>query len=184
VSRALAPFALLFVLLWPTATHADERPKPNAISYEPLAITSRGMLLQYERLILPKLSLVGGIGARFAARDDFSSWTLVLKSEARWWLSGREAISETRGMVGPYLGLAVAGSRTELEHRASGRSLGAMWDVEESIRFGYRFVVFGFQEITPSIGVGMVHEVDEQGRLAPVTRPAYLSFGLSVGWMF
>jgi hypothetical protein len=184
VRTALARLILLVVLLCPSVALADDSPRPNAISYEPFAITSRGMLLQYERLVLPKLSLVGGVGARFAARDDFSSWTLVLKSEARWWLTAREALSDTRGMVGPYLALALAGSRTELEHRATDRVLGAMWDVEESLRFGYRFVIFGFQEITPSVGFGMVHEIDENGRLAASTRPSYFGLNLTVGWMF
>lgn len=181
--RALFAFVLA-VLFVPSLAHAEAAPLPNAISYEPLAITSRGFLLQYERLISPRLSLVGGAGARFAARDDFSSWTLVLKSEARFWLSGREGLSDARGMVGPYLALALAGSRTELEHRATDRVLGAMWDVEESFRFGYRFVIFGFQEITPSVGVGMVHEVDESGRLAPATRASWFGLNLTVGWMF
>jgi hypothetical protein len=183
VKKALACIALLVTLLSSSTALAAET-QPNAISYEPLAITSRGLLLQYERLVLPRLSVVGGVGARFAARDDFSSWTLILKSEARFWLAGREALSDTQGMVGTYLALSLAGSRTELEHRASGRTIGAMWDVEETIRFGYRFVVFGFQEITPSVGIGMVHEIDERGRLAPATRATYLSFGLTVGWMF
>ena len=176
--------ALCVLALASTAAAAEPEPKKNAISYEPFSITSRGLVVQYERLVLDRVSVIGGAGVRFAARDDFSSWTLILKSEARWWISGRDALSDTRGMVGPFLGLGVAGSRTALEHRASDRSLGAMWDVEETLRFGYRFVVFGFQEITPSVGVSVVHEIDEQGRLAPQTRPSVLVLGLTVGWMF
>jgi hypothetical protein len=181
-ARALV-FALLVITLTPTA-FAREPVKRNAISYEPFAITSRGMVVQYERLLLPKWSLIGGAGARFGARDDFSSWTLVLKSEGRWYMSAKEGLSDAEGMVGPYLSLTVTGARTALEHRSSGRSLGAMWDIEESFRFGYRFLIFGFQEITPSMGFSLVHEVDEQGRLAPMTRLAYLDFGLTVGWLF
>lgn len=172
------------LVLTSSPAFAEPAAKRNAISYEPLAITSRGMVLQYERLIWPKWSVLGGIGARFGARDDFSSWTLILKAEARWWISGRDGISDIRGMAGPFLGLGVAGARTSLEYRSTGRSLGAMWDIEETFRFGYRFVIFGFQEITPSVGFSVVHEVDEQGRLAAQTRPAYLDFGLAIGWMF
>lgn len=181
--RALAAFALLLPGLGSPTRALAEQPRHNAASYEPLAILSRGLVLQYERLLLPKISVLGGGGARFAARDDFASWTLVLKGEARWWLTGHEGLSDSRGMVGPYLGLAVAGARTALEHRSSGRSLGAMWDVEESFRFGYRFVIFGVQEITPSVGISMAHELDERGRLAPETRGS-LTFGLTVGWLF
>ena len=163
-----------------------ETPGPvakNAISFEPLAIPSRGFLLQYERLFGDRISAVLGPGVRYAARQDFVSRTLVGHAEGRYWLVRRELISEERGMVGPYAGLSVDLARTTLDSLSLGRSLGAMWTFQESARFGYRFVIFGFQEITPSLGVNMVHEFDEQGRIASTTRLT-LSANLTVGWLF
>lgn len=172
----LALVLALLSLSWCAPLRAAE-PKHNAISWEPFALLSRGMLIQYERLVLPELSLVGGVGARFGARDDFASETWVLKAEGRWWLK------EKRGMTGPYLSLGSLAARTSLESRRQNRSLGAYWQVEETARFGYRFVVFGLQEITPSVGLSVIHELDEQGRLAPITRGT-MGFNLSVGWLF
>ncbi len=181
--------ALACVLSFPAlaaAAPASEpafEPKRNAISYEPFAILNRGLVVQYERLVLPEISWVGGLGVRFGARDDFASQTWTLKTEARWWLQSKDRISGTRGMAGPYLAFGSVAARTTLERRRDDRSLGAYWQVEETLRFGHRFVVFGFQEITPSLGMSVVHEFDEAGRLAPNSR---LTFGmnLSVGWMF
>lgn len=173
---AFALGVLLLSLSW-SATATAAEPKKNAISWEPFALMSRGMLIQYERLVLPELSLVGGVGARFGARDDFASETWVLKAEGRWWLR------QKRGMTGPYLALGSVAARTSLESRRRNRSLGAYWKVEESARFGYRFVVFDLQEITPSVGLSVIHEFDERGLLAPVTRGT-LGFNLSVGWLF
>lgn len=166
----------LAAMLGSARARADEHDR-NAISYEPFAILSRGLVLQYERLILPRVSVVGGAGARFAARDDFSSATWMGKAEGRYWLK-REA-----GMTGPYFGFQQTVSRTSLESRRYDRSIGAYWQVEESARFGYRFVVFGFQEITPSVGLSLIHEFDERGILAPVTQ-ATAGMNLSIGWMF
>lgn len=181
----LAGSALLTASLAASAVVAepgDARPR-NAVSYEPLAILSRGFLIQYERLVTERIGVVVGPGVRFAARQDFASETLVLHTEGRYWLVRRELISKQHGMVGPFAALSVDLARTSLESLSLERSLGAMWTLQESLRFGYRFVIFGFQEITPSFGIGMVHEFDEDGRLAPTTRLA-LGANLTVGWLF
>lgn len=161
-----------------TSGHAAAEPKHNAISWEPFALLSRGMLVQYERLVSPKASLVGGVGARFGARDDFESETWTLKAEGRYWLRSAE-----RSMSGPYLGLTSVVARTSLRSRRYDRDIGAYWQVEESARFGYRFIVFDLQEITPSAGLSVIHEFDERGVLAPITRGT-LGVNLSVGWLF
>lgn len=168
---------LLALLLAPRATQADEQPAKNAISHEPFAILSRGLVVQYERLVLPDVSVVGGLGARFAARDDFTSQTWLGKLEGRYWLSDRP------GMVGSYVAFGATAARTAVENRRMSRDLGAMWQFEETLRIGYRFVAFGFQEITPSSGIDVIHELDERGRLAPIS---YVTLGvnLTVGWMF
>jgi hypothetical protein len=155
----------------------------NAVSYEPLAILSRGFLIQYERLVTDRIGVVLGPGVRFAARQDFASETLVVHTEGRYWLVRHELISKERGMVGPFAALSANLARTSLESLSLQRSLGAMWAIQESVRFGYRFVIFGFQEITPSFGLGMVHEFDEDGRLAATTRLT-LGANLTVGWLF
>lgn len=147
------------------------------MSWEPFALLSRGMLVQYERLVLPRVSVLGGVGARFGAGDDFASETWVLKAEGRYWLK------RDRGMTGPYLAFTSIAARTAVESRRRHRSLGAYWQVEESARFGYRFVIFGLQEVTPSWGISMIHEFDERGRLAPTTTGT-VGMNLSVGWMF
>ncbi len=170
----LAGLGVALVSLWSLPCLASA-PQKNAISYEPLAILSRGMVLQYERLVAPPFSVVGGAGVRWAARDDFWSQTLLLKLEARLWL--REP------MRGPYFGFGTSTARTELENRRYDRSLGAIWQLQESARFGYRFVLFDFQELTPSVGLNVIHDFDENGRLAPSTVVS-LGANFSVGWLF
>jgi hypothetical protein len=166
-----------------SAEPAEPPPKVNAISYEPLAILSRGFLIQYERLFGDRVSAVLGPGVRFAAREDFSSDTFVVHAEGRYWLTRRDLASRRRGMVGPYLALTTDVGRTTVESLTEDRSLGAMWTLQESARFGYRFVIFGFQEISPSFGLDLVHEFDEDGRLAATTRFT-ISANLTVGWLF
>lgn len=173
----LAATTLLWLLHAPRAALADQQPARNAISHEPFAILSRGFVVQFERLVLPDVSVIGGVGARFAARDDFTSQTWLGKLEGRYWLSDRP------GMVGSFAAFGATAARTAVENRRMGRDLGALWQLEETLRIGYRFVAFGFQEITPSSGIDVIHEFDERGRLAPIT---YVTLGvnLTVGWMF
>lgn len=159
-----------------------EPPKRNAVSYKPLAILSRGMVVQYERLVEP-FSIVAGSGFRAGARDDFSSVSWLTHVEGRWWFLGEEPITNVPGMGGLYLGAGFDVARTELYSDSLDRSIGVNWTLEESLRFGYRFVLFGLQEITPSITAAAVHDFDEAGRLAPTTRPTF-GFDLTVGWLF
>ena len=182
----LASSAMVAAALFSSPVRAapvKDEAKRNAISFEPLAILSRGFLLQYERLFGDRVSVLAGPGVRFAARQDFASETLVLHTEGRYWFVRRELISGEPGMVGLYAGLAVDLGRTRLESLSLDRSLGAMWTLDESARMGYRFVAFGFQEITPSVGIHLVHEFDERGRLAATT-DVTVGANLTVGWLF
>lgn len=154
----------------------------NAISYKPLSILARGLSLQYERLVAP-LSVAAGTGLRFGARDDFRSVTWLTHLEARWWFIGREPIADVAGMAGPFVGAAFDVGRTELDSTSLDRSVGVGWTLEESLRAGYRFVLFGVQEVTPAATAALVHDVDQAGRLAPTTRPT-LGFDLTTGWLF
>ncbi|HEX6767299.1 MAG TPA: hypothetical protein VF103_17495, partial [Polyangiaceae bacterium] len=122
-------------------------------------------------------------GVRFGAREDFESRTLLLHGEARYWLVRRELISKETGMVGPFAGVGLNFARTTVENRLLDRSLGSMLTFEETARAGYRFVAFGFQEITPSFALGLSHEFDEEGRLAPTTG-FVVGLNLTVGWLF
>jgi hypothetical protein len=182
-SGAMIAVALCSSTVRAAAPEKEREAKRNAISFEPLAILSRGFLLQYERLFGDRVSVLAGPGVRFGARQDFASETLVLHTEGRYWFVRRELISGEPGMVGLYAGLAVDLGRTRVESLSLDRSLGAMWTLDESARMGYRFVAFGFQEITPSVGLHLVHEFDERGRLAATT-DFTIGANLTVGWLF
>jgi hypothetical protein len=182
--RSPAASAALLVLCGQAAWAGEPSPEVahNAISYQPLAILAKGLVVQYERLLSP-FSIVAGTGLRLPARDDFTSVTWVTHTEARWWFVGREPIADFHGMAGPYAAVGFNVARTELEHDGLDRSLGVAWTLEESARLGYRFVIFGLQEISTALALSVVHDFDQDGRLAPITRPS-AGLDLSVGWLF
>lgn len=175
--------AVVSSLARPDSACATDATKKNAITHEPLAITSRGVQVQYERLVLPPLSAAAGLGFRSAARGDFASSTWTLHLESRYYLTGHEYGSDTRGLVGPFVGLGVNLARTSLEHRAEDRHIGTMITLEESLRLGFRVVALGVQELSLALTAAVIHEFDLQGRLAPNTRVAPGAV-LTVGWVF
>jgi len=200
VNHSSLSIGLALTLLLPAAAQAEPAPaqaepakkpkKPllpardkNAISHKPFAITSRGLTLQYERLLTRRVSALGGLGARSAAREDFSSFTTTVLTEGRYWLTGRDFATGYPGMAGPFLGVSVLGSRTSVRNVQSDRSLGALLTLQESVRFGNRFVLWNVQEITLAVSMDMIHEFDERGRLAANTRGT-LGFDFTVGWVF
>ncbi len=171
------------VLVLPHVASAEPKGKRNAIVHKPIALLSSGIAVEYERYLAERWSVLGGAGARRAAREDFDSYTLTLLSEGRFWLTRSDWASGYAGMAGPYLAFAFDAGRTSVRYVPSDRHVGAMWKLEESFRFGNRFVIWGLQEVSVALALDVMHEFDEKGRLAPNTQ---LTIGadLTVGWVF
>lgn len=175
--------AALMVLVLPCAAGAAPQGKRNAISHKPFALASSGLSVQYERYLAERWSVAGGLGARRAAREDFSSHTVTVLSEGRFWLTRRDWASGYAGMAGPYLALALDAARTSVRYVPTDRHVGAMWEVQERFGFGNRFVLWGLQELSVAASVDVIHDFDEDGRLAPNTQTT-LGLDFTVGWVF
>lgn len=183
MKRAAWVVAFVLVVSVPGRALAELPKKPNVISHKPFAITSSGITVQYERALAKRFSLLGGLGGRRAAQLDFSSHTETFVSEGRYWLKGRDWLTGFEGIAGPYLSLAFDAGRTSVTNVHSDRWLGAMWTLQESFRFGNRFVFWDLQEVSVALSFDVIHEFDEKGRLAPNTRMT-LGADFTVGWVF
>jgi hypothetical protein len=183
VRRGLGVGAFALVVCGAGAARAELPAKPNVISHKPFALTSSGITVQYERALARRWSVLGGLGARRAAQLDFSSHTETFVSEGRYWLSGRDWLTGFEGIAGPYLGVAFDAGRTSVTNVHSDRWLGAIWTLQESFRFGDRFVFWDLQEVSLALSFDVIHEFDEKGRLAPNTRMT-VGADFTVGWVF
>lgn len=155
----------------------------NAISWAPFSVTSRGLLVQYERRLGSAYSGVLGLGYRRGANGDYVSNSWDLHSELRWWFVGRDGVSGVEGMAGWFVGASLDLGRTSLHDRLLDRHAGTGYTLTEGLRFGHRFVIFGFQAITPALSFDAIHQFDGEGRLAANTKWAP-GFALTVGWLF
>ena len=180
---ALAVAVTLALGLVSGRAKAELPQKPNVISHKPFALTSSGITVQYERALGRRWSVLAGLGERRAAQMDFSSHTETFVSEGRYWLSGRDWATGFQGIAGPYLSLAVDAGRTSVTSVHGDRWLGAIWTVQESFRFGNRFVFWDLQEVSVAVSIDTIHEFDEKGRLAPNTRGT-IGADFTVGWVF
>lgn len=156
----------------------------NAISLQLLSLLSSGITLQYERALAPKLSVVGALGYRRSGGDAFDVNEGSLSVEGRYFFFGKDGLSRFDGpaMVGPFAGFRVESGLTRVSE--GGRSLGGAVRIAESIHLGARAAIGGRFEITPSLGIGLRHEIDPSGRLAAWTRLEVLRFGIAVGVLF
>lgn len=182
-------FAALLVLSLSTAASADvaiERAAPkNGATVHLLSLGTRGLALEGERHIAPKLSLAAGLALRAPARGDYSSRAITVSPEVRWWLTGDAPWADfaSRAMIGAYLGARLDLGYLRVRDELDDRSLGSTLTVGESLTAGYRFLFWHRLEVTPSATLGLRHEFDRTGRLAPWTRGS-LGFGLTVGALF
>jgi hypothetical protein len=175
----------LFFLLVLTSADAfacDTFGKRNALSTQPLALFARGGSILYERYVAPPdVSVVGMIGARFPALQDYSSTTLTAGLEGRYWLLGQDR--RRCAMEGPYLGVRVVFGWTTVTDEIADRQIGTSIGIDPTLWLGYRFAVADQLEVTPGIGVGTRVFIDPGGHLSATSR-ATVSLGLTVGWMF
>lgn len=173
-------------LAQPGADIAAEAPPPrHAVSLHLLSLGTRGLALEGERQLRRRFSAVAGLALRSPARGDYESLSITGSGEARWWITGRAPWTglAAGAMVGPYLGVRVDASRTATTEAATGRGIGSTLTLAESLTAGYRFAFWGRLEITPKASLGVRHEIDLGGRLAPWTRGA-LGFAMTAGVLF
>jgi len=161
-------------------------PSPkNALSIQLMALTSRGLTLQYERFVTwpRRMSFVTSLGARTSGGEDYGVFEGAVGGEVRFWLEGKVAGYRFDGptMVGPYFGMGVDFGMTRVS--AQGHTLGTSMRIAEGISFGIRFAPGHRMEITPSIGTGFRTEFGPNG-LAAWTRYEVVRLGLTAGVLF
>ena len=160
----------------PGATIAAKTAPPrHAISLHLLSLDTRGLAIEGERRLRPRLSAVAGLALRAPAGGDYESLAITGSGEARWWIKG--------AITGPYLGARIDLSRASIRAVDGGQRIGQTLTVAESLTAGWRFAFWGRLEITPSASLGLRHEIDLDGRLAPWTR-ASLGLALTAGVLF
>lgn len=164
----------------------ESAPPPTwSASLHVLSIDTRGLAVEGERRLTDRYSAAAGLAVRAPGRGDYESLAVTASGELRWWLTGDAPWADYggRAMVGPYLGGRIDLGHVSTRDRLADRDLGSTAIVAESVTFGYRFGLWRRVEITPSVALGMRHEIDLEGRLAPWTRGS-LGFALTAGALF
>jgi hypothetical protein len=148
-----------------------------AITTQPLAVVGRGVSIGYERLVIPRFSVVALVGARATALGDYSSTTLTVGGEVRWWLRARPG----RQLRSLYLAAHVSAGRTRLVDNTIDASVGSTIELTERVDVGWRFAVWRRLSLTPTLGVGGHEDYDGRGHMAPFYMPTAM-LGLELGW--
>jgi hypothetical protein len=170
--------AAILVAATAGAAHADEYARAVSVPVYSLQ-QAQGIAVEYEQLhLLPeRWSVAGGLGIRDSADADFASTSLSASAEVRYWFRNGVA------MRGWFVGAGLDMTWTSLTDRIDDRSIGSSLAVAETVQLGYRMVPWRQLEITPSLGIELVSDVDLTGRL-PVWTHGSLTTGLTVGWLF
>ncbi len=161
--------------------HPPELPAPrNAVS---LAVTSLFVgtwSVQYERLVHPRVSALGGVAFRTLAGGDYRSLHLAGSVEGRVWILEKSPWTPLAACRagGPYTGLRADLSHTRLT-APSGTALSS-WGVAGTVLVGYRLPIACRVEVTPHAGIGAHADF---GGPAPWVR-GVVSAGATVGVLF
>jgi hypothetical protein len=154
----------------------------NTVSVELSGFSERGLIIDGER-DLPALhiSIDAGLVLRASATGDYSSRTLGIGGEVRYWFKRRAIWTRApRGSaIGWYAGGRIDLARTSLE--MDGASLGRERQFATSLLFGYRFAPWRGLEVRPYTGLAIRREWDASNRVAAWTK-AGLVLGFAVGW--
>ena len=140
---------------------------------QPLALLGRGLVGSYERELRPRWSVGVSLGVRGGAGGDFTSRTVTLGAEARWW--------PLRRIRWLFVGVHASAGRTAVHDDVMDVDIGTAWQTTERLDVGWRFIAGRHVAITPTLGLALHQDIDGTGRLATTTRVA-LAIGCEVGW--
>lgn len=158
------------------ASAAQAEPvREEVISTQPLSLVGRGVSASYERRFARRWSVVALGGLRAAALEDFSSRTVSLGGEARFWIRG------CTPMRGPFVALHASVGHTRLSDDVMGY-VGSATGLSQRADIGWRFTIKSRIAIAPTVGFGTREDLDWTGRLATTVRPQ-IAFGLELGWL-
>lgn len=171
-----------------SSASADEEKAQSSASLSLTALSAAALSGSYERQLPSKWRLSGAawLGLRAPTAGDYSSRTVALAAEARFWWTGRAIWSRygvSADLAGPYLGLRLGVGRTTTRDDVRDQRIGDTLVVSETLVVGYRFTPWRGLEITPSTGIQLRHEFERQNRLASWTAGGF-TFGTTVGWLF
>jgi hypothetical protein len=151
----------------------------NSVSLEVPGLFWNGIELVGERFVHPRVSVLLGLGGRFAGAGDYSAFTLSAGVGVRFWLNRFQLFSD---LGGPVLGVRLDTGWTRITDNQQARSL-ETFSTALSLRLGYRFVILRRIEITPEAGIAMSMGFDKVPWLVAVPRPGAV-LGLTVGYLF
>ena len=155
----------------------------HAASFQLLGALMGSLSVQLERYgESRRVSGAVTAGFRAAAGADYRSTALATGFELRGWLPFPARLRPS-GLGGPFVGGRFDVQWAELREVEGPRYLGDTFTVSAAAVGGYRQVLLGALELTPSVSLGAKTELDSKGRLAPLPRPV-LGLGLTVGAVF
>lgn len=166
--------ALVVVIALAGAGQA-EPVREQVIGTQPLSLIGRGVSGSYERRIAGPWSVVALGGLRAAALVDFSSRTISLGGELRFW------IRSCTPMRGPFVALHVGVGYTRLSDDEMGY-VGSSTSLSQRADVGWRFTFRSRISLAPTVGFGFREDIDSTGRLATTVRPQ-VAFGWELGWL-
>lgn len=154
----------------------------TTVSVELSGFNERGLIVDGERDLPDRgISVDVGLVLRASATGDYSSRTVGIGGEVRYWFKRRAIWTRApRGSaIGWYTGGRIDLGRTSLQ--MDGTSLGVERQFATSLLFGYRFAPWRGLEVRPYTGLAIRHEWDAGHRVAPWTKGGVV-FGFAVGW--
>ena len=165
-----------------STTAAAEPTRDKTVSVELAGVRERGLIIDGER-DLPdfRISVDVGLVLRASATGDYSSRTLGIGGEVRYWFKRRAVWTRvpSGSAVGWYTAARIDLARTSLEMDET--SLGIARQLATSVLFGYRFAPWRGLEVRPYTGLAIRREWDSSDGIAAWTKGG-LVLGLAVGW--
>ena len=159
---------------------AASEPPVNGVSLEVPGLFWNGVEVVGERFVHSRVSVLVGLGGRFAGGGDYSVLTLGAGVGARVWLNALRFFSD---LGGPLIGLRVDTAWTSIADRQLRVAKIETLTTAVSLRLGYRFVILRRVEITPEAGLAVSMGFDRAPWLVVVPRPSAV-LGLTIGYLF
>ncbi|MCO4763316.1 MAG: hypothetical protein KC502_17500 [Myxococcales bacterium] len=147
-----------------------------------LSLFAQGAAFDYERLVTPRVSVLGGLGLRSTASGDYSGLAATLSVSARYWLHQWGPAWMHAPFGGFYAEVMLDLQRTSVFDEVDNEALPAAYTADMGLGLGYRVIVL--RRVTLGLYLAQLMRTDLPGGAARTLVRSVMRYGVRVGVLF
>lgn len=182
MTRRLVLGTLVVVAIAAGPSNAVADDPTHGVEVRLWSLRAHGLAADYERLVTPRVSALGGLGLRSSAGGDYSGLASTLSLAGRYWLHSGGPSWMRAPLGGTYAEAIVDLQRTSVHDDVDDESLPSTYTAATGLGVGFRVVLA--QRVSVTVHTSMAVRADIPRGAGRTDVRTTLRYGLRLGAVF